>query len=139
MYKSTFKILFLMVVVLIVPFDAAMAQSPNISGTWKGTVAQNIGSTNYTVILTILSKGPDIQNVETNYPELNCGGKLTRIGASKGYIFYTETITRGGQNSGGSCIDGTVTVASVGEKLAWGWFGSYDGQIYVAWSNLVRK
>ena len=139
MLQSTYKILFLVAAVLLMPCNIAMAQSPNISGTWTGRVAQNIGSSDYTIILTVSSKGPDIHNAQTSYPELNCGGKLTRIGASKGYVFYTETITRGGQDSGGSCINGTVTMAMAGEKLAWGWFGSYGGQIYVAWSNLVRK
>jgi hypothetical protein len=45
----------------------------------------------------------------------------------------------GGKKSGGSCIDGAVTVAPAGTNLAWGWVGSYDGKVYVAWSNLVRK
>lgn len=139
MLRAKFKTLFLVTMVFFVPFGFVFAQTSNIIGTWTGTVAQNIGSSDYTVILTITSKGPDLQNAETNYPELNCGGKLTRVGASKAYVFYTETITRGRQDSGGSCIDGTITIALAGEKLAWGWIGSYGGQVYVAWSNLVRK
>ena len=112
----------------------ALAQAPTILGTWTGTVAQNTGKSNYTVVMTITSTG-----AETNYPELNCGGKLRRIGTSKGYVFFMETITRGGKNSGGTCIDGAVTVAPADTNLAWGWVGSYGGQVYVAWSNLVRK
>jgi hypothetical protein len=112
----------------------AFAQAPTILGTWTGTVAQNAGKSNYSVVMTITSTG-----AETNYPELNCGGKLRRIGTSKGYVFFMETITRGGKNSGGTCIDGAVTVAPAGTNWAWGWVGSYGGQVYVAWSNLVRK
>jgi len=112
----------------------AVAQASEITGTWTGTVKQNSGSSNYTVIMTITNTG-----AETNYPELKCGGILKRIGASKGYVFFMETITRGGKDSGGTCIDGAVTVAPSNTNLAWGWVGSYGGQVYVAWSNLVRK
>jgi hypothetical protein len=105
-----------------------------MAGTWTGKVAQNSGSSNYTVVMTITKNG-----AKTDYPELKCGGTLSRVGVSKGYVFYMETITRGGINSGGRCIDGSVTVAPAGKKLAWGWVGSYRGQVYVAWSNLVRK
>ena len=112
----------------------AFAQPPTILGTWTGTAAQNEGKSNYTVVMTITSTG-----AETNYPELNCGGKLKRVGSANGYVFFIETITRGGKNSGGSCIDGAVTVALAGTNLAWGWVGSYGGKVYVAWSNLVRK
>jgi hypothetical protein len=76
---------------------------------------------------------------ETNYPELNCGGKLKRVGSVNGYVFFLETITRGGKSSGGSCINGAVTVTLENTNLAWGWVGSDGGQVYVAWSNLVRK
>ena len=112
----------------------AFAEAPKIVGTWTGTVHQNSGASNYTVNMTITSTG-----AETDYPELRCGGTLKRVGASKGYIFFMETITRGGKSSGGSCIDGAVTVAPAGSNLSWGWVGIYDGQVYVAWSNLVRK
>jgi hypothetical protein len=76
---------------------------------------------------------------ETDYPELKCGGKLTRVGATGDYVFFIETITRGRQDAGGRCIDGTVTVAPANEKLAWGWFGSYGGKTFVASSLLTRK
>lgn len=114
--------------------QAPLAQSPKITGTWTGTAAQNIGKSNYTVVMTITPTG-----AETNYPELNCGGKLKRVGSSNGYVFFVEMITRGGKNSGGSCINGAVTVTLDGANLAWGWLGSDGGQVYVAWSNLVRK
>ena len=114
--------------------DFAFAETPKTIGTWTGTVHQNSGASNYTVIITITSTG-----AETDYPELKCGGTLKRVGASKGYVFFMETITRGGKSTGGSCIDGAVTVAPAGSSLSWGWVGSYEGQVYVAWSNLVRK
>ena len=134
MLRSTFRWTFVLSMALMMQSHLAFAQPPTIFGTWTGTVTQNSGKSNYTVVMTITSTG-----AETNYPELNCGGKLRRVGTSKGYIFFMETITRGGKNSGGTCIDGAVTVAPARMNLAWGWVGSYDGQVYVAWSNLVRK
>jgi hypothetical protein len=114
--------------------QASTAATPSLAGTWTGTVFQNKGKTNYTVVMTI-----SVSGAETDYPELKCGGKLTRVGASGGYVFYTETITRGGQNSGGGCIDGTITVAPAGDNLAWGWMGSFRGDTFVAWSTLKLK
>jgi hypothetical protein len=46
--------------------SSALAQSPKITGTWTGTAAQNVGKSNYTVVMTITSAGG-----ETSYPELN--------------------------------------------------------------------
>ena len=112
----------------------AFAEAPKTIGTWTGTVHQNSGASNYTVNITFTNTG-----AETDYPELRCGGSLKRVAASKGYVFFIETITRGGKSSGGSCIDGTVTVVATGANLSWGWFGSDAGQVYVAWSDLARK
>jgi hypothetical protein len=120
---------------LLPPLAAAVGQSPPaVLGTWTGMVAQNKGQTGYSVIMTISAN-----SAETEYPELKCGGKLTRAGAANGYVFYTEAITHGGINSGGGCIDGTLTVTPAGEKLVWGWVGGYKGETYVAWGTLARK
>jgi hypothetical protein len=134
MLRARFGWMLVLSTALMMHSHLAFAEAPTVLGTWTGTVAQNAGKSNYTVVMTITSAG-----AETNYPELNCGGKLKRIGTSKGYVFFMETITHGGKNTGGTCIDGAVTVAPAGAKLAWGWVGSYGGQVYVAWSNLVRK
>ena len=100
--------------------DEVMAQAPgpSVVGTWTGTVAQNSGATRYTVVMTVTATGG-----QTDYPELHCGGKLTRMASANGYVFFTETITRGGKSSGGSCIDGTLTIAPAGAGLSWGWMG----------------
>jgi hypothetical protein len=112
---------------------ATVAQSPAVTGTWTGMVQQNKGQSGYSVVMTITAN-----SAETDYPELKCGGKLTRVGAANGYVFFTETITRG-KDSGGSCIDGTITVTPAGERLVWGWVGGYKGETYVAWGTLTRK
>jgi hypothetical protein len=134
MPKTSFRLL-LIAIFTIIAAAAAFAQSPPaVLGTWTGTVAQNKGQTGYTVVMTIAAN-----SAETEYPDLKCGGKLTRVGASKGYIFFTETITHGGKNSGGSCIDGTLTVAPASDKLVWGWVGANNGETFVAWGTLARK
>jgi hypothetical protein len=120
---------------LLPPLAVAVGQSPPaLLGTWTGMVAQNKGSTGYTVVMTVSANG-----AETEYPELKCGGKLTRVGAANGYIFFTETITHGGKNSGGGCIDGTITAAPAAGKLVCGWFGAYNGETFVAGETLARK
>jgi hypothetical protein len=114
---------------------AALAQTPAaMLGTWTGMVVQNNGVTGFTVVMTIAANA-----VKTEYPELKCSGKLTRVGAAKGYVFFTETITQGGKNSGGECFDGTITVTPAGNKLVWVWVGGLNGETLVAWSTLERK
>jgi hypothetical protein len=125
----------LLTAIFTLPASAAtVAQSPAVTGTWTGMVQQNQGQTGYSVVMTITAN-----SAETDYPELKCSGKLTRVGAANGYVFFTETITRGGKNSGGSCIDGTITVTPAADKLVWGWIGGYNGETYVAWGTLARK
>ena len=115
MLRARFGWMLVLSTALMMQSQLAFAQPPTVLGTWTGTAAQNEGKSNYTVVMTITSTG-----AETNYPELNCGGKLKRVGSANGYVFFLETITRGGKNSGGSCIDGAVTVAPAGSNLAWG-------------------
>jgi hypothetical protein len=120
---------------LLPPLAAAVGQSPPaVLGTWTGKVAQNKRLSGYSVLMTISADA-----AVTDYPELKCSGTLTRVGTANGYIFFTETITRGGTSSGGDCIDGTITVAPASDKLIWGWVGAYNNKTLVAWSTLVRK
>ena len=116
---------FVLCLALTTQSPLALARPPTMIGTWTGTAAQNAGTSNYTVVITITSS-----EAETNYPELNCGGKLKRVGSANGYVFFLETITRGGKSSGGSCLDGAVTLAPAGANLAWGWVGIYDGKVW---------
>lgn len=97
---------------------------------WRGEVKQNNGASNYTVIMELSDNGG-----QTNYPELKCGGSLTLAGQSGAYSFYIETIT----TKGSTCIDGSVTVVRSSETIAWGWVGVFEGQTFVAWSNLSRQ
>ena len=98
---------------------------------WKGQVKQNIGASNYTVVLKLSG-----DRGESAYPELDCGGTLTRVGQSGAYSFYVETIARRGKD----CIDGAVTLVKGNDgTIAWGWVGTDKGETYVAWSSLTRQ
>ena len=114
---------------------AARPATPSaVAGTWSGPVTQVGRESKYSVLITLTASGG-----ETSYPELNCAGKLTRIGASRSYVFFIEVITQGQREKGGRCPDGTITVGRAGDNLAWGWFGSVEGDIAVAYGTLVRK
>ena len=90
--------------------------------------------TPYKFELAISAKG-----AETKYPDLDCTGKLSRVGSSKSYVFYAETITKGQAEKGGRCPDGTITIARQGDDLALGWFGSVQGTTVVAYGTLKKK
>jgi hypothetical protein len=84
-------------------------------------------SIEYAVVLEITARGG-----QSSYPELNCGGKLTRVGASINYVFFIETITRGPTDKSGRCANGTVTAVRLGDKLTVEWFGLVDSNVVLA-------
>ena len=110
----------------------AVAAPVHADDVWTGRVKQNSGATDYTVVMRLSDDGG-----ETDYPELKCGGKLTRVAQSGAYSFYLEKITSGGDNTG--CIDGAITLVFSRDAMTWGWVGAYKGRTYVAWSSLTRK
>ncbi len=107
---------------------------PDINGTWAGELTQIGTSTPYKFEIAFTPKG-----METKYPDLNCTGKLTRVGQSKSYAFFVEVITQGSFDKGGRCPDGTLTVARSADKLAVGWFGSVKENTIVAFGTLSKK
>jgi hypothetical protein len=107
---------------------------PAVAGTWSGPVSQVGSESKYNVVLTLTATGG-----QSSYPELNCIGKLTRIGASRTYVFFIEVVVQGQREKGGRCPDGTITVARSGDNLVWGWFGSIEGDIAVAYGTLTHK
>ena len=108
--------------------------SPSIAGNWIGQLHQEGGTAPYTFEISITAKG-----AETKYPDLDCIGVLTRVGQSKSYVFFFETITKGQADKGGRCPDGTITVTRQGDNLALGWFGSVQGDVIVASGTLSKK
>ena len=106
----------------------------NITGNWIGQLTQVGSDTPHQFELAITASG-----AETRYPDLDCVGKLTRIGSSKSYVFFVETITKGQADKGGRCPDGTVTVARQGDKLALRWFGSIQDDVVVVFRHPLTK
>jgi len=104
-----------------------------VIGKWRGELTQIGSKTPYKLQLAVSPMGG-----ETKYPDLNCAGKLIRIGASKSYAFFIEVITQGASSKGGNCPDGTITVARSGDKLALSWFGTVDGNIIIAYGTLSK-
>ena len=107
---------------------------PSIVGNWIGQLQQEGGTAPYTFEISITAKG-----AETRYPDLDCIGQLARVGQSKSYVFFFETITKGRADKGGRCPDGTITVTRQGENLALGWFGSVQDDVIVASGTLSKK
>jgi hypothetical protein len=107
---------------------------PSIAGNWSGQLTQIGSQTPYKFELVIGPRG-----AETTYPDLDCTGTLTRVGASKSYVFFVEIITKGAVDKGGRCPDGTITVARAGNDLALFWFGSIEANTIVAYGTLSRK
>ena len=116
------------------PRKKATPSGLTITGNWIGQLTQVGSDAPQKFELVISASG-----AETRYPDLDCVGKLTRIGSSKSYVFFVETITKGQADKGGRCPDGTVTVARQGDKLALRWFGSIQDDLVVAYGTLSKK
>jgi hypothetical protein len=105
-----------------------------LTGSWTGRQTQpGNADEEYTVNLRFDETGGN-----SDYPELHCGGRLKRVGAANGYVFFIETITYGRFDpaTGKGCVDGSATAARTNDRLAWGWFGTFRGQMITAYSML---
>jgi hypothetical protein len=118
--------------------DVAPPPPEPSEGTWYGSMRQVDvdGERSYPMTLTL-----NADHGTTDYPKLNCGGELERVGsASGGYLIYKETITRGAfkKTKGEGCVDGVVTLHTEGDQMLVGWFGAFDGQPMLASASLTR-
>jgi hypothetical protein len=113
---------------------ASPSLSPKIAGHWSGQLTALGGSAAVNFELTATASGGD-----TKYPDLDCAGKLRRIGSSKSYIFFVEIISKGRTDKGGRCQDGSVTIARQGDNLALVWFGSIQNDVILAYGTLAKK
>jgi hypothetical protein len=105
-----------------------------VIGNWSGQLNQVGSQAPYNFNLSVTARA-----AESKYPDLDCVGKLTRVGSSKSYVFFIEVITKGSAEKGGRCPDGTITVARQGDDLAVGWFGTIRGDTIVAYGTLKKK
>jgi TIR domain len=103
-------------------------------GAWTGEIAQVGSQVPYKLEIALGPTGG-----ETKYPDLDCIGKLTRVGSSRPYAFFVEVITKGSADKGGRCPDGTITAAQQGDYVVLGWFGYIQGTTVVAYGTLKKK
>ena len=101
------------------------AASTSLVGIWTGQVTETGRSKPFAITITIDSKG-----ATTDYPEQACSGKLTRVGTSGAFVFYSEKITKGAYDTakGTGCLDGTIVLTKAGNNLLFSWFGAVDNQ-----------
>src|SRR4051794_16474079 len=101
----------------------AAAAAPDNTGSWTGKATQVGRAGTYTVTVTITKK-----DGATIYPEQQCNGKLTRIGGSGNYVYYSEAITANKFDAAKKkgCLDGSITLLRSGNTLIYGWLGAYN-------------
>ena len=111
----------------------AHAAAPDNTGTWIGKASQIGRDRTYAVTVTIGKK-----ESTTTYPDLNCTGKLTRIGGSGTYVFYAEAIVNNkfDATKKKGCLDGAVTLLRSGSSLIYSWIGAYNDKPIVAYATL---
>ncbi len=106
----------------------------DISGKWTGVVQQSDGQT-YPAIMEF-----DAEDRGTSdYPSLNCSGKLSGTG-KKGTYQFRETIagTTGRAGEAGRCIDGTINITVSGDVMHWSWTGAWQGKPITVSGTLMR-
>lgn len=117
--------------------DVAPPPPDEAEGTWYGTMTQYEAGRQTSYPMRVVFDG---DAGLTDYPKLKCGGELSRLGETNGYVTYQETITRGAfdEKKGSGCIDGLLTVRLEGDKLYLGWFAAFDNEAIVAAATLTR-
>ncbi len=117
---------------LLLAVPAAMAGG-DIAGKWQGVVRQSDGQT-YPAIMEF-----DAEDRGTSdYPSLNCSGKLSGTGA-KGTYRFRETIAGTGRtDEAGRCIDGTISFTVSGDVMHWTWSGEWHGKPITVLGTLTR-
>ncbi len=118
---------------LLLATPSAMADG-DITGKWAGVVQQSDGQT-YPAFMEF-----DAEDRGTSdYPSLNCSGKLSGTG-KKGTYQFRETIagTTGRAGEAGRCIDGTINVTVSGDVMHWSWTGEWHGKPITASGTLTR-
>jgi len=107
----------------------------DIAGRWTGVVAQSDGQT-YAAVMEFDASGSG----RSDYPSLNCSGKLSGSGKQGAYEFH-ETIASdtGRAGEAGRCLDGTIRISVSGDAMHWSWSGEWKGTPIVAEGVLTRQ
>jgi hypothetical protein len=118
------------------PKTVAAPKPGNLTGTWTGPLAQVGQTKQHPITITISGK-----TGTSSYPDQHCAGKLTRVGSTGDYAYFTETITEGkfDPTSKSGCLDGSMTLVRAGGSLVLGWVAAYDGTPIVAYGSLLPR
>lgn len=100
------------------PYEKCQVRIESINGKWSGSGHQSpvgaSGRADYGIVMTINGSSGVIE-----YPDLNCGGTVTRTGGGETSGTFREHIDHG------RCTDGgTITVNLRNGQLAWSWSGA---------------
>jgi hypothetical protein len=132
-FRSAWIIVATSAAALLLATLPAMADS-EIAGRWTGEVQQSDGQT-FTAIMEFDAAGRG----RSDYPSLNCSGKLSGTG-KKGTYRFRETIasSTGRAGESGRCIDGTISFTVSGDVMNWSWSGAWQGKPITAAGVLAR-
>jgi hypothetical protein len=110
------------------------AAGSDLAGRWSGVVQQADGQT-YLAVMEFDAAGRG----RSDYPSLDCSGKLTGTGL-KGVYEFRETISADGRaTEAGRCIDGTIQITVSGNVMKWSWSGKWRGKLITAAGTLARE
>ena len=118
---------------LLVAIHSATAGS-DIAGRWTGMVQQSDGQS-YPAVMEFDQAG----HGRSNYPSLDCSGKLSGTGAKGAYQFRETILTEGRAGAEGRCIDGTIRLTVSGNVMKWSWSGEWQEKTITASGTLVRE
>ncbi len=118
---------------LLLTTPSALADSA-LAGRWTGMVRQD--SETYLAVMEFDREGGG----RSDYPSLNCSGKLSGSGA-KGVYQFRESIAGTGRvgEGSGNCIDGTISLSVSGDVMKWSWSGKWHGKPITAAGILTRE
>jgi hypothetical protein len=119
-----------------VPKPSTANAPVDLSGSWSGSIDQVGRQKSYRLDIALTGK-----TGQTDYPDQNCTGKLTRVAVSGDYAFFTETIIRGKFDAAtkAGCLDGSMTIQRDSDGIVMAWMTTYAGRPIVAYGSLMAK
>jgi hypothetical protein len=118
------------------PKTVPTIKSGDLSGAWTGPLAQVGQTKQHPITITLSGK-----TGTSSYPDQHCAGKLTRVGSTGDYAYFTEAITEGkfDPTTKSGCLDGSMTLVRAGGSLVLGWVAAYDGKPIIAYGSLLPQ
>lgn len=106
----------------------------DIAGRWSGVVQQSDGQT-YLAVMEFDEEGRG----RSDYPSLDCSGKLSGAGLKGTYQFRETIVSEGRADGAGRCLDGTIQITVSGNVMRWSWSGKWQGKLITATGTLARE